>query len=81
MLFLAVRLRSWLPINLYLVILLFALWQFAYLAVAIRRFYLTAGGWWSRLMSVAAAMLIYALNTVFITAVQVGGAAVALALA
>ena len=38
-------------------------------------------GWGSRLLSVAAAMLIYVVNAVFITAVQVGGAAVALALA
>jgi hypothetical protein len=34
-----------------------------------------------RLLSVAAAMLIYIVNAVFMTAVQVGGAAVALALA
>jgi hypothetical protein len=32
-------------------------------------------------VSVAAAMLIYLLNAVFMTAVQIGGAAVALALA
>ena len=54
--------------------------QFAYLAVAIRRFYLPSGRWGSRLLSVAAAMFIYVLNTVFITAVQVAGAAIALAL-
>jgi hypothetical protein len=81
MLFVAFRLRGWLPIGFFVTILLFSLWQFAYLAVAIRRFYLTAGGWWSRLLSVAAALLIYVLNTLFMTAVQVGGAAVALALA
>ena len=81
MLFVAFRLRDWLPIHFFLTIALFALWQFAYLAVAIRRFYLTARGWGSRLLSVAAALLIYLLNAVFITAVQVAGAAVALALA
>jgi hypothetical protein len=80
-LFVAFRLRDWLPINFFLTIGLFALWQFAYLAVAIRRFYLTSRGWGSRLLSVAAALLLYVVNTVFITAVQVGGAAVALALA
>jgi uncharacterized protein DUF3667 len=79
-LFVAFRLRGWLPINFYLTIVLFSVWQFAYLAVAIRRFYLTAGGWESRLLSVAAAMLIYGLNTVFITDVQVCGAAIALAM-
>jgi hypothetical protein len=81
MLFVAFRLRGWLPIHFYLTIVLFSLWQFAYLAVAIRRFYLTAGGWGGRLLSVAAALLIYVLNAFFMTAVQVGGAAVALALA
>ena len=81
MLFVAFRLRGWLPINFYLTIVLFSVWQFAYLAVAIRRFYLTSRGWGSRLLSVAAAMLIYVVNAVFITAVQVVGAAVALALA
>lgn len=55
--------------------------QFAYLAIAIRRFYLAAGRWGGRLLSVAAAMVIYVVNAVFMTAVQVAGAAVALALA
>lgn len=77
----AFRLRDWLPLNFYLTILLCSAWQFAYLAVAIRRFYLSTGRWGSRLLSVGAAMLIYVLNTVFITAVQVAGAAIALALA
>ena len=81
LLFMAFRVRDWLPIGFFLTIGLFALWQFAYLAVAIRRFYLTSRGWGSRLLSVVAALLIYALNTVFITAVQVLGAALALALA
>ena len=79
LLFAAIRLRQWLPIHPFVTILLFALWQFAYLAVAMRRFYLTAGGWGARIVSVVAAMLVYMLNTVFITAVQVVGAAIALA--
>jgi Protein of unknown function (DUF3667) len=78
-LFVALRLRGWLPINFLLTMALVSLWQFAYLAVAIRRFYLASGRWGSRLLSVAAAMLIYVLNTAFMTAVQVAGAAIALA--
>lgn len=80
LLFVAFRLRDWLPLNFFLTIFLCAVWQFVYLAVAIRRFYLTRGRWGGRLLSVAAALLIYALNTVFITVVQVAGAAIALAL-
>jgi hypothetical protein len=76
----AIRLRSWLGAYLFLVLGLLSLWQFAYLTVAIRRFYLATGRWGSRLLSVAAAMLIYVLNTAFMTAVQVAGAAIALAL-
>jgi Protein of unknown function (DUF3667) len=77
----ALRFRFWLGGYVFLVMGLVSLWQFAYLAVAIRRFYLPAGRWGGRLLSVAAALLIYVVNTVFMTAVQVGGAAVALALA
>ena len=80
-LMLAIRLRFWLGGYLLLVMALISLWQFAYLAVAVRRFYLQAGRWSARLLSVAAAMLIYVLNSVFMTAVQVAGAAIALALA
>lgn len=61
-------------------ILVVVLWQFAYLAVAIRRFYfgddrrrILPG-----LLAIAAALLIYALNSVFITGVQLLGAALAL---
>ena len=71
----------WLGGYLFLIMGLVSLWQFAYLAVAIRRFYLAAGRWGGRLLSVATAMLIYVLNSVFMTAVQVAGAAIALALA
>jgi hypothetical protein len=43
------------------------------LAVAIRRFYLATGQWGGRRLSVAAAMLIYIVNGVFMTAVQIRG--------
>lgn len=77
----AVRIRSLLGAYLFLVFILVGLWQFGYLAVAIRRFYLTTGRWGARLLSIAAAMLLYVVNAVFMTAVQVAGAAIALALA
>jgi hypothetical protein len=77
----AIRFRFWLGGYLFLVMGLISLWPFAYLVVAIRRFYLAAGRWGGRLLSVAAAMLIYVVNAIFMTAVQVGGAAVVLALA
>ena len=76
----AIRLRSWLGVYLFLIFGLVGLWQFAYLTIAIRRFYLATGRWGGWLLSVAAAMLIYVLNTAFMTAVQVAGAAIALAL-
>jgi hypothetical protein len=77
----AYRLRWWLGNSLYLILVVLSLSQFAYLAVAIRRFYLSTGRWATRFLSVVAAFLIYALNTAFMTAVQVVGAAIALALA
>jgi Protein of unknown function (DUF3667) len=80
-LMLAIRLRFWLGGYLFLIMALISLWQFAYLAIGVRRFYLQPGRWGARLLSVAAAMLIYVLNSVFMTAVQVAGAAIALALA
>ena len=49
--------------------------------IPIRRFYLAAARWGGWPLSVAAAMLIYVANGMFMTAVQLGGAAVALALA
>jgi hypothetical protein len=76
----AVRLRSWLGGYLFLILALLSLWQFAYLIVAIRRFYLDSGRWGRRLLSVAVATFIYVLNTAFMTGVQVAGAAIALAL-
>jgi len=63
-----------------LIIVLVGLWHFAYLAVAIRRFYLTAGRWSGWLLSVVGAMLLYVLNTAFMNGVQLAGAAIALAL-
>ena len=81
MLQLALLLRFWLGGYLLLVMALIALWQVAYLAIAIRRFYLQTGRWDGRILAVAAAMLIYVLNSVFMTAVQLAGAAIALALA
>lgn len=77
----AVRVRWLLGPYLFLVLVLLGLWQFGYLAVAIRRFYLATGRWGGRLLSVAAAMVIFVVNAVFMTAVQVVGAAIALALA
>jgi Protein of unknown function (DUF3667) len=55
------------------VLLIVTIWQFAYLTVALRRFYaLTA------LVSVAAAIFIYLLNSAFVTVVQMVGVAIAL---
>jgi hypothetical protein len=79
-LMLAIRLRFWLHGYLLLVMALVSLWQFAYLAAAIRRFYLANGRWGARLLSVCAAILLYVLNTAFMTGVQIVGAAIALAL-
>ena len=79
-LFVAFRLRFWLGGYLFLTFGLLALGQFAYLTVAIRRFYLAKGQWGGWLLSVAAAFLLYVLNSAFMTAVQVAGAAIALAL-
>jgi hypothetical protein len=50
------------------------------LTIAIRRFYLAKSRWGSWLLSVATAFVLYVLNSAFMTAVQVAGAAIALAL-
>jgi hypothetical protein len=76
---LALKVRYWLGSFIFVVLVLVGLWHFAYLAVAIRRFYLTAGRWSGWVLSVAAAFLLYVLNTVFMTGVQIAGAAIALA--
>ena len=75
----AFRLRFWLGGYLFLTFGLVGLWQFAYLSIAIRRFYLAKGRWEGWLLSLAAALLLYVLNSAFMTAVQVAGAAIALA--
>ena len=80
LLFVAVSLRAWLGGWVLLAIFFVAVLQFAYMAVAIRRFYLVNGTWSGWVMSVAAALFIYVLNSVFMSAVQVAGAAIALAL-
>jgi hypothetical protein len=79
-LMIALRFRFWLGAYVFLFMALVSLWQFAYLAIAIRRFYLNSGRWGARMLAVAAALLLYVLNTAFMTAVQVAGAAIALAL-
>src|SRR5262245_43724686 len=71
--------RFWLGHSVFLLLALVGLLQFAYLAVAIRRFYLPAG-WIGWPLSVAGALLLYVLNSAFMTGVQVAGAAIALAL-
>jgi len=78
--FVVFRLRFWLGAYVFLTFGLVFLWQFAYLTFAIRRFYLARGHWGGWLLSAAAALLLYVLNTAFMTAVQVAGAAIALAL-
>jgi hypothetical protein len=74
-------LRFWLGPYVFLALLMVSLLQFGYLTVAIRRFYLPDGRWTARLLAVAAALLFYVVNTAFMTAVQVAGAAIALAMA
>jgi len=44
-LMIALRFRFWLGAYVFLIMGLVSLWQFAYLAVAIRRFYLNTGRW------------------------------------
>lgn len=61
-------------------ILVVVLWQFAYLAVAIRHFYFSEvqRRILPGLLAIAAALLIYALNSAFITGVQLLGGVLAL---
>jgi hypothetical protein len=73
LLFVAVSLRAWLGGWLFLALLFVSALQFAYMAIAIRRFYLVSGTWSGWVMSVAAALFIYVLNSAFMTAVQVAG--------
>lgn len=62
------------------IILAVTIWQFAYLAIAIRRFYFLGEPKSVRraFYSIAAAILIYILNSAFLTAVQLLGGAIAL---
>lgn len=57
-----------------------SIWQFAYLAIAIRRFYFGAdpSSARPRLFAILAAVVIYLLNSAFITGVQILGGAIAL---
>jgi len=61
-------------------ILIGVLWQFSYLAVAIRRFYFTGDTRRAvpALWAMAASVIVYLLNSAFITTVQIAGAALAL---
>lgn len=61
------------------IILIVCLWQFAYIATAIRRFYFAGSpSIGPRIASIASAVLIYVLNSAFITGVQLLGGAIAL---
>lgn len=61
------------------IILGVTVWQFAYLSIAIRRFYFSDRGTARpRLYAMMAALLIYILNSAFITCVQMVGGAIAL---
>jgi hypothetical protein len=53
-------------------------WQSAYMAIAIRRFYLQLESRWPWLRAIVSALFIYFLNAAFITAVQIVGGAIAL---
>jgi len=69
-----------LPLLVTILILGIALWQFVYLTIAVRRFYLVADSrrvvpW---LTSTAVMLLLFLLNSVFVTAVQLLGALIAL---
>ncbi|HSC14453.1 MAG TPA: DUF3667 domain-containing protein [Gammaproteobacteria bacterium] len=56
------------------------IWHVVYLAIALRRFYFSAGGgqWRAWTVSAVVALVVYLLNSVFITAVQFAGAAFAI---
>jgi hypothetical protein len=63
------------------VLLLVQLWHFVYLAVATRRFYFAADRrWFVWPVSAIVAVVAYLLSSLFLTAVQFAGAAVAIAL-
>ena len=61
------------------IVVILCLWQFAYIATAIRRFYFSdRPSMGPRIVSIASAALIYILNSAFITGVQLLGGAIAL---
>jgi hypothetical protein len=62
-------------------VLLMLVWQFTYLGVAIRRFYLgdDARRVWPAFKAAGAAILVYLVNSIFITLCQILGGALALA--
>jgi hypothetical protein len=62
------------------IILSVTIWQFAYLSIAIRRFYLRGERRLarSRVKAIATALLVYILNSAFITIIQLLGGAIAL---
>jgi hypothetical protein len=57
------------------------IWHVVYLAIALRRFYFSAGAgrWKAWTVSTVVAVVVYVLNSAFITAVQFAGAAFAIA--
>lgn len=62
------------------IMLVVAIWQFAYLSIATRRFYFSGAHKSSRprMWAIATALLVYILNSAFITMVQLVGGAIAL---
>lgn len=61
------------------IMLAVTIWQFAYLSIALRRFYFTDGGLGRRrTLAIATAFLVYILNSAFITIIQLLGGAIAL---
>jgi hypothetical protein len=76
----AARLAQTNPSLMAAVFLAVTIWQFTYLAIAMRRFYFSGvrGAVRPRLYAVGAALLVYLLNSAFITSVQMLGAAMAL---
>ena len=63
------------------ILLAVVIWQFAYVATGIRRFYFADASRppaRSRVRAIGAALLVYLLNSAFITAIQLIGGAIAL---
>ena len=61
------------------IMLAVTIWQFAYLSIALRRFYFTDGSLGRRrTLAIAMAFLVYILNSAFITIIQLLGGAIAL---